>query len=161
MRVILMADIQRLGKVGDVVQVKEGYGRNFLIPQRLALKADPKNIKAMGHLKQMAQRKAQRQQREVQQLAEAVASVQLTFMRQVGEEGKLFGSVTNIDIQEELVKAGIQLERKQILLKEPIKTLGEHEVKVKIGPAQQVDLKVSVVSHEDSPLPAKPEAAEE
>lgn len=161
MRVILMADMQRLGKVGDLVSVKDGHGRNYLIPQGLALEADPKNVKAMEELKRMAERKAERKQTEARQLAETVAGQQLTFVRHTGEEGKLFGSVTNMDIQQELAKAGITLDRKQILLKDPIKSLGEHLVKVKVGPQEQVELKVTVVPHEEPSTSADPGAPEE
>jgi len=148
LRVILMADMQRLGKVGDLVSVKDGHGRNYLIPQGLA----------MEELKRMAERKAERKQTEARHLAETVAGQQLTFVRNTGEEGKLFGSVTNMDIQQELAKAGITLDRKQILLKDPIKSLGEHLVKVKVGPQEQVELKVTVVPHEEPSTSADPGA---
>lgn len=147
MQVILRADIQRLGKAGDLVTVKEGYARNFLIPQGLAVKADPKNVKALEHARQGIERQVQKQERETERLAQALESLSLTFIRQASEEGKLFGSVTNLDIQEELNKAGIGVERKKVILKEPIKSLGESQIAVKIG-QKEAWVKISVIKPE-------------
>jgi large subunit ribosomal protein L9 len=141
-----MTDVHRLGKAGDVVSVKKGYGRNFLIPQGLAVEADPKRIKALEHLKKLAAQRAENEQRRMEEEVEKLESVSLTFVRQTGEEGKLFGSVTNLDIQEELAKMGQDIERRKILLPDPIKSLGEYLVPIKLAGDRQANLKLSVVA---------------
>lgn len=146
MQVILMTDVQRLGKTGDVVSVKKGYGRNFLIPQGLAVEADPKRIKALEHLKKLAAQRAEKEQTQRQHELDGLEALSLTFVRQVSEEGKLFGSVTNLDIEEELANRGLKIERRKILLPDPIKSLGEYQVPVKLAGDRQANLKLSVVA---------------
>lgn len=144
MKVILMADVRRLGKAGEVVSVKDGFGRNFLIPQGLAMEADAKQVKALEHMKKVATKKAEREERELTRLEETLNALELRFSRQAGEGGKLFGSVTNLDVEAELEKAGLKVERKKIILPEPIKSLGDHLVTVKVGPERTASLKVVV-----------------
>ena len=146
MQVILMTNVQSLGKAGDVISVKKGYGRNFLIPQGLAVEAAPKRMKALEHLKKLATQQAEKEQRKLELEVEKLEAVSLTFVRQVGEEGKLFGSVTNLDIQEELAQMGLDIERRKIILPDPIKSLGEHLVMIKLAGDRQANLKLSVVA---------------
>ncbi|MEE8448810.1 MAG: 50S ribosomal protein L9 [Thermodesulfobacteriota bacterium] len=146
MQIILMTDVQRLGKTGDVVSVKKGYGRNFLIPQGLAVEADPKRIKALEHLKKLAAQRAEKEQTQIQHEVDRLETLSLTFVRQVSEEGKLFGSVTNLDIEEELANMGLEIERRKIILPDPIKSLGEYQVPVKLAGDRQANLKLSVVA---------------
>lgn len=145
MRLILLNDIGRLGKWGDVVDVKPGYGRNYLIPNKLALLYTQGNLHKFEHLKKMAEVRLGKTQKTALQLKERLESISLTFPAQAGEDGKLFGSVTNIDLQELLANEGIVLERKNIIL-EPIKELGVYSVKVLLQEGIEAIVKLWVVN---------------
>lgn len=146
MKVILREDVESLGKAGDVVKVADGYGRNYLIPRRLAVRADVRNLRALEHDRRVIESRAQKIRKGAQELGEKLASLSLTIPAQAGEEGKLFGAVTSRDIAEALAGAGISVDRKSVLLAEPIKQIGEYRVKVKVGTNIVPEVPVSVVA---------------
>ena len=145
MKVILLEEISSLGKVGDVVKVASGYGRNYLIPQKKALEATPKNIKVWEREKSLYEGKLDRAKREAEKLAEKLESLSCTISKQVGEEDKLFGSVTTMDVEESLKNEGFEIDRKRILLDAPIKKLGIYTIPVKLHSEVTANLKIWVV----------------
>ena len=132
MKVILREDVKDLGNMGTVIDVANGYGRNYLIPQNLAVEANPKNIKQLEHEKNIILAKAKKIRRSAEDAAEEVSKLSISIEAQSGEEDKLFGSVTAKDIAEEIAKQGIDVDKRKIILEEPIKRLGSYEVSVKI-----------------------------
>lgn len=162
MKVILLEDIDALGKMGDTVKVKDGYARNYLIPRNLALPATARNLKAQEHQLRDIERKRTKIVSDAQSLAEKIAGVSLTFTRKTGEKGRLFGSVTNMDIAEALGEKGLTVDRKDILLAEPIKSLGEFDVQVKLHHDVTPGIKITVLPEEgEIPEGAMEEAVEE
>ncbi len=143
MEVILREDVIELGSVGDVVKVKPGFARNYLLPRGLAVIADKRNIRVLEHQKRLAADKRERDRRHAQTLADRVNSMRVVIKARAGEEGKLFGSVTNLDIEKALSEQGQVIERRRIRLEEPIKSIGEHVVTVHL--AAGVNAKVTVV----------------
>lgn len=146
MEVILKEDIVNLGKMGDVVRVRDGYARNYLLPRGLVLMADKKNLKAFEHQRRVLAEQRERVVRQMQTLQEQLSGVSLTLSVRAGEEGKLFGSVTNIDVEKALKRKGFEVERRKIHLPEPIKALGDYEVPVRLAADVTATVKVSVVS---------------
>ena len=132
MKLILREDVENLGKGGDLVDVKPGYGRNFLLPRGLAVVANPKNVRELEHQKSVASAKAAKLKASAQAVAKRLAETPVVLKRKAGEQDKLFGSVTAIDIAEALAARGLQLDRRSIDLAEPIKTVGDFEVPVKL-----------------------------
>jgi large subunit ribosomal protein L9 len=132
MKLILREDVVNLGKGGDLVDVKPGYGRNFLLPRGLAVTANTKNIRELDHQKGVATAKAAKLKASAEAVAKRLAETPVVLKRKAGEQDKLFGSVTAIDIAEALAARGLQLDRRSIDLSEPIKTLGDFEVPVKL-----------------------------
>jgi len=132
MKLILREDVYNLGKGGELVEVKPGYGRNFLIPRGLAVLANPKNIREVEHQKSVAAAKAAKLKASAEAVARRLADTPVTFQRKVGEQDKLYGSVTAMDIAEALAARGVQIDRRAIDLSEPLKTIGDHEVGVKL-----------------------------
>ena len=132
MKVILREDVDTLGKGGELVEVRPGYGRNFLIPRGLAVLANAKNVRELDHQRKVAEAKAAKQKASAEAVAKRLADTPVTLKRKVGEQDKLYGSVTALDIAEALAARGVQLDRRAIDLGEPIKTLGEFEVPVKL-----------------------------
>lgn len=149
MEVILKEDIPNLGKMGEVVRVRDGYARNYLLPHRLVLIADKKNLKTFEHQKRIIADQSERALKEAQTLSGKMASVSLTIAVKAGEEGKLFGSVTNMDIEKALREKGFDVERRRIDLTEPIKSLGDFEVPIRLTADVTAIVKVSVVSEDD------------
>jgi large subunit ribosomal protein L9 len=145
MEVILTEDVPSLGKVGEVVKVREGYGRNYLLPNKKALVANSKNIKVLEVQKKMIEAKAAKNLASADVVAKRLGELVLTFEREVGEENRLFGSVTNKDIAEELAKQGVPVDRHLIHLEHPLKSVGDHEVEVKLHSQLKAVLKVTVV----------------
>src|SRR6185295_17690284 len=140
MQVILREEVENLGSIGDVVKVKPGFARNFLLPRGLAVEASTRNLREVEYQKRVIADKRLREQKTAGAVAEKLASVTLTFALRAGEDGKLFGSVTNQDVHRALEERGFTIERRRIQLAEPIKTLGEHQVAVHVGP----DVKANV-----------------
>ena len=132
MKLILREDVENLGRGGELVEVKPGYGRNFLLPRGLAVLANPKNVRELDHQKSVASAKAAKLKASAQAIAKRLAETPVTLKRKVGEQDKLYGSVTAIDIVEALAARGLQIDRRSIDLAEPLKTLGDFEVPVKL-----------------------------
>jgi large subunit ribosomal protein L9 len=145
MQVILLEDVSSLGKAGDLVKVSNGYGRNFLIPQKKAILATEKNIKSLEHQKRLVQHRMAKTKKDVQRLAQEIESLSCTFAKPVGESGKLFGSVTTMEIEAYLKENGIEVDRKKIHLEEPIKSVGMYTVPIKLHLDIVANLKVWVV----------------
>ncbi|MGC1403055.1 MAG: 50S ribosomal protein L9 [Thermodesulfobacteriota bacterium] len=145
MKVILKEDIATLGKAGDLVEVARGYGRNFLIPQGKALEATPHHQKQLEEQKRIILKRKAKDLEDAQNLAELFGTLTLELSRKVVEEGKIYGSVSTKDLMEKLAEKNISLDRKKILLKEPIRTLGDFEVPIKLDSEVTATLKVSVV----------------
>ncbi len=148
MNIILTENVEGLGKIGDLVKVKPGYARNYLVPQGLAVEANTRNVKELEHQKRQMERKMQRVLQAAQVLKARIEGVTITLAHRASEEGKLFGSVTSMEIEEKLAAAGIEIDRKKIQLDEPIRTLGEHKVPVKLQAGITADIKVAVVAAE-------------
>ncbi len=144
MEIILKETIDTLGQIGDVVTVKPGYARNYLLPQGLAVPATKANLALLAQQKAAIEARRQKQQQEAEALAAKLADATVVIEQRVGDEDRLFGSVTAADIAGKLAELGIEIDKKQILLDEPIKTLGEKEVTVKTGYQQTATLKVKV-----------------
>lgn len=132
MKVILREDVENLGRGGELVEVKAGFGRNFLLPRGLAVVANPENIREIEHQKAVASAKAAKMKASAEALAKRLSDTPLTLKRKAGEQDKLFGSVTAIDLAEALAQRGLAIDRRSIDLAEPIKTLGDFEVPVKL-----------------------------
>jgi|ERR1700687_813245 len=143
MEVILREDVPNLGTIGDIVKVKPGFARNYLLPRGLAAVADRRNIHALEHQKHVVADKREHDHRDAEAAAQKLSSVRLTIKARAGEEGKLFGSVTNLDIEKALTDQGFAVERRRIRLEEPIKSIGEHSVPIHLGVG--VDAHVIVV----------------
>jgi large subunit ribosomal protein L9 len=143
MEVILREDVQNLGTVGDIVKVRPGFARNYLLPRGLAVLADRRNIGVLEHQKRVVADKRERDRRQAETAAQKLSNVRLTLKARAGEEGKLFGSVTNLDIERALAELGFTIERRRIRLEEPIKSVGAHVVPVHLGVG--VDAQVTVV----------------
>lgn len=148
MQVILREDVDKLGKIGDTVKVRDGYARNYLIPMKKAIEATPKNLRALEHAKKMVADRLRRLKKEAATLADSIKGLSVTIKAKAGEEGKLFGSVTSMDIAEAVKARGLDIDKRKILLDEPIKRLGEYTVKVKLHPDVAADIAVTVVSEE-------------
>ncbi len=146
MKVILREDVESLGKAGDIVKVADGYGRNYLIPKRLAVQADVRNLRTLEHDRRVIEARAKKARKGAQELGDKLSSLSLTIPAKAGEEGKLFGAVTSRDIAEALAKAGAPVDRKSVLLPDPIKQIGEYRVKVKAGTDIVPEVPVSVVA---------------
>jgi large subunit ribosomal protein L9 len=146
MKVILTKDMDNLGKAGALVEVKPGYGRNYLLPRNLAVLATAKNIRQLDHAKAGILARAAKEKTNAEGMAKKLNAIELKFARKVGEQNKLFGSVTSKDIHEQLAAQGYQLDRKQVHLSEPLKELGTHEVEVKLHSEVSAKLKVTVAA---------------
>lgn len=149
MKVILLEDVDNIGSMGDTIEVKNGYARNFLIPRNLAIAATPRNLKTQGHLLQAIEVKKEQAVSDARSLAEKVAATSVSFTRKAGEKDRLFGSVTNMDIAVALAAEGITVDRRDILLEEPIKDLGEFEVSIRIHQDVSATVKVAVAKEEE------------
>ena len=145
MKVILKEDVSNLGKIGDMVAVADGYGRNYLLPRGLAIEASTRNVKILEHQKKVIRARIQKQKSGAEVLAKQLSAVSCTVAKKAGEEDKLFGSVTTKDIEEALKTEGFSIDRKQVLLEEPIKRLGVYPVTIKIHPEVTAEVKVWVV----------------
>lgn len=144
MKVILKADVKDLGRVGEVVSVKDGFARNYLMPKGLAVDASTKNVKQFEHDKRQILEMAKKVKAGAEGLAEKIAATGITIKAKAGEEDKLFGSVTAMDIAEALKAEGIEIDKKKISLEEPIKRLGEYKVAVKLHSNVAAEITVRV-----------------
>ncbi len=145
-QVILNEDLPNLGRTGDVVKVRAGYARNYLLPRKLAVEADQKNMRAFEHQKRIASRRREAERTDAMAIKARLEALEITIMARAGEEGKLFGSVTNIDIERAVREKGVDIERRKIVLPEPIKQLGDFTVPVKLDAEIEANLKVIVAA---------------
>lgn len=145
MKVILREDVENLGKIGDLVQVKPGYARNYLIPQEKASEATVRNIKVLEHQKKLVQDRVMKTIKSAEGLAQRIAAISVTLSQKVGENDRLFGSVTTMHIADALKEEGIEVDKKKILLEEPIKQLGVYSVPIKLHTDVTANLKVWIV----------------
>ena len=153
MKIILKQAVEKLGKVGETVSVKNGYARNYLIPHGFAVEASTANMNALEHVLKAEREKLQRAQDEAIDLSNRLAKVRCAFTRKAGENERLFGSVTTMDIADSLAAQGFDIDRRKIEIEEPIKALGDTNVPIKLHPDVTAMLKVTVE--------AEPEASEE
>ena len=148
MQIILTQDVQNLGKAGELVSVKPGYGRNYLIPSGMAVSATASNKNRLEHERALIEKRVLKEKANAQSIADRLNGMTLQFERNVGDDEKLFGSVSNRDIAEQLKKAGIDLDHRKIELEHPVKALGKYEVAVRLGAGVTAQLKFWVVSKE-------------
>ncbi|WP_461834054.1 50S ribosomal protein L9 [Desulfothermus sp.] len=149
MRVILRTDIEKLGKLGEVVDVKPGYARNYLLPKKLAMLATPSNLKIFEHEKKKLEEKLNAERFKAKELAEKLEKERIEIQVRVGEGDKLYGSVTSSNIVDELAKRGFEIDRKKVELDKPIRSLGEYQIPVKLYPGVVATLNVSVVRYQE------------
>jgi large subunit ribosomal protein L9 len=159
MKLILRADVDNLGSLGEVVTVKPGYGRNYLIPQGLAMIATAANLKGFELERKKLQAAADAQRADAQSMADKLAAAEVIIRVRVGDADRLYGSVTSAHIVDALTELGIELDRKKVLLSEPLRALGMYEIPVKLHPDVTSDLKVAVVAH--NWVPGQPITSEE
>ena len=145
MKVILRKDFVSLGQIGDIIEVKEGYARNFLIPRKIAYTAHPGNLKALEEEKQNLSRKSEQELQNAEILAAKLEKVSVTIPVQVGEEDRIFGSVTNQMISEALAEKEFEIDKRKIEIEEPIKTLGIYSVNIKLHKNINAKIKAWVV----------------
>jgi large subunit ribosomal protein L9 len=165
MEVILKEDVVNLGHRGDVIKVADGYGRNFLLPRKLALQATTANKAVIEQMKAAAARRSATEKVQAEELLTKLEPVVLAFTRKSGESGQLFGSVTSADIAAELATRGFEIDRRKISLNEPIKALGNHDVAVRLHREVTAHVKVKVigeaVAEEEAPAEKAAEAVAE
>jgi large subunit ribosomal protein L9 len=149
MRIILREDVLNLGKSGEVVSVKDGFGRNYLLPQGLAVLATERNVHQIEHHKKIIAVRTAKLQKDAQAIADRLSGVEVRITRQAGEGGKLFGSVSGRDIEEALGKQGVTINHKKMVVEQPIKHTGEYSIEVRLG--QGLTGKIKVVVAEQAP----------
>lgn len=143
MKVILCEDVDNVGEIGQTVKVSPGFARNFLLPRRLAVSADSASAHQIEHEMRIIRKREEKRRKELAEVAKGMSGLRVEFTAKVGEEGKLFGSVTNLHIAEKLAAQGHIVNRKKIILTEPIKTLGEHKVTIRLKTG--IEAKIVVV----------------
>ncbi len=148
MQIILQEDVEKLGNRGELLEVAEGYARNFLLPRKLGLEATAGNLKRLERMRAHFAKKEATEKDAAQRQGEQLAAVSLEFARKAGENDQLFGSVTSLDVAEALAGKGFEIDRKKIVLAEPIKVMGEYEVPVKLHREVIVNVKVAVKKEE-------------
>ena len=148
MDIILTENVKGLGTIGEVVNVKPGYGRNYLVPQGLAVEANDRNLNEMEHHKRQLTHKAEKLSKEAADIKARIEAIECSFVHKASEEGKLFGSVTSMEIAEALAAKGVEIDRRKIILDQPIKDLGEHEVEIKLNAGANATVKVVVLSED-------------
>ena len=158
MRIILQEDVEHVGNVGDIVTVADGYGRNFLIPRGLALPANERNVKVFAHQQRLTDHRKAKALIAAEEQARRIEAVTVTISKQAGENDRLYGSVTNLDIEDALRAEGVEIDRRRIQLPEPLKNLGVFEVPVKLHAGVVAKVKVFVVKKDEEPAEAEAEA---
>ena len=143
-QVILRDDVPHLGKIGEVVRVKPGYARNFLFPRGLAIEASGRNLRVLEHQKRVIGAKAERERKSADAVAKSLEGMKLSVKARAGEEGRLFGSVTNLDVERLLADKGFQIDRRRIALDEPIKQLGTFPIVVQVGRDTRATVELTV-----------------
>ena len=145
MKVILQKDIPNLGDAGDIKEVAEGFARNYLLPKKLVILANESSKKAIDHQMKLIKIKKDKRKKTSEQLAASMSNIEITIPAKVGEEGKLFGSITSMDIAKELKEKGFDIDKRKILLDSPIKSEGEFKVTIKLEEGLSATVKVIVV----------------
>jgi large subunit ribosomal protein L9 len=148
MQIILQEDVEKLGTRGQLVDVAEGYARNFLLPRKLGLEATPGNMKRLEKMRAVFAKKEATEKDSAQKLAELLSGVSLTLVRKAGENDQLFGSVTSGDVSEALAAQGYTIEKRKITLADPIKLVGEYEIPVKLHREVSASVKLAVKKEE-------------
>ncbi|MGB9698847.1 MAG: 50S ribosomal protein L9 [Thermodesulfobacteriota bacterium] len=146
MEVILLENVPALGKAGDIVQVAVGYGRNFLIPKKLAMEATPQNMRIWEQQRKIFLQKKGKELERAREEAQRIESISFTLRRTAGESEKLFGSVTSLDLQKALHEQGIVVDRKRILLPHPLKKLGSYSIPIKLHPEVTAQMNIQIVA---------------
>ncbi|SMB87714.1 LSU ribosomal protein L9P [Desulfonispora thiosulfatigenes DSM 11270] len=147
MKVILQADVKALGKKGEVIEAKEGYARNYLLPKGLAVEATTQNLKEVERLKKLKDQKEEKELAEANELAEKISNIKVVLKVKSGEGGRLFGAVTSKEIAEDILKNhNIKIDKRKIELKDNIKTLGTYNIKIKVHTKVTADLSVQVIA---------------
>jgi large subunit ribosomal protein L9 len=144
MKVILQKDIPNLGDAGDIKEVSDGYARNFLLPRKLVIVANDSSKRASEHQKKLIKIKKEKRKKSSEKLAAGLVGIEVKITVQVGEEGKLFGSVTAIDIARKLKEQGFDIDKRKIIIETPIKQEGEYAIKIKLDEGQTPEIKVIV-----------------
>lgn len=152
MKIILLENVEKVGRKGDILEVAPGFARNYLIPRKLAMEVTPGNLKSVEMQQKALKKKLEKERLSYQELINQLNQVTLTFVRKSSEKDVIFGSVSAADIQEELARQGIEIDRKKIMLEEPIKRLGTFSVPVKVYHEDRAEIKVVVVK-EEAPAP--------
>jgi large subunit ribosomal protein L9 len=145
MKVILKEDVKNIGSMGQIVDVADGFARNYLVPRGLAVDANVKNVKASEHAQKVIGEKARKIKNQAQDLSAKISAMRIVIKAKAGEEGKLFGSVTTMDIADQMKGEGFEIDKKKIVLEEPIKRLGTYSVTVRIHPEVTAQVGVEVV----------------
>jgi large subunit ribosomal protein L9 len=144
MNVILTENVKGLGNMGDVIKVKPGYARNFLLPNRLAVEASERNLTELDHHRRQLSRKAEKLSQEAAVIKNRIEALDIVLTHRAGDEGRLFGAVTSMEIEAALAAKGIEIDRRKILLDQPIKSLGSYEVEIKLNAGVSATLKLRV-----------------
>ncbi len=145
MKIILKTEISALGKVGDIINVKDGYAINYLIPKQLAMKADTSNIKAINHQKLMVEHIKKKLIKDTTDIKQKIENTEVTIEKQIGDQDKLFGAVTTQDISDTLQKNGLKIDKRKIELDTPIHSIGLYNIVIKLHPEVIANLKVKVI----------------
>ncbi len=145
MKVILQEEVANLGTTGEVVEVADGYGRNYLLPRSLAVLADERNTRRLDHQRRLAAARQSKVLAAAKELAAKISGTAVSIKRQAGAEDKIFGSVTNQDVQEALAAQGVEVDRRNIVLSEPIRNIGVFQVPVKVHRDVEASVKVYVI----------------
>jgi large subunit ribosomal protein L9 len=146
MKLIMLKEVDGVGEVGELVEVADGYGRNFLLPKGFAVAATARNKRQIEHEQRLREHRVARARQEAQTLAQQLQTVECHFSRKAGEEGKLFGSVTAMDLADKLKEAGYEVDRRRIQLDQPLKSLGNFTVPIRLQAAVSAEIKVSIVA---------------
>lgn len=154
MKVILREDVEHLGHMGDTVTVAAGYGRNYLLPRNLAVAADSASAKQVEHELRIIKRREERMHKELEGVKSTLDGVQIDVLAKAGEEGKLFGSITTLHIAEKLAEKGHEVDRRKIILAEPLRSLGEHEVVIRLTRGVEATIKVVISAQEEEAVPS-------
>ena len=160
MKVILQENVEGVGHLGDLLDVADGYARNYLFPRGKALEANPRNVKALEHTKRVMAEKAKKEKLEIEAYAKKISAVSLTMTPQVGKDDKLFGSVTAKDIAEGLAEKGFTVDRRRIQLGQPIKELGTFSVPIKLHHEVTANVSVTVAKNEEAESKREEEGAQ-
>jgi len=161
MKIILKENIENLGKRGDIIDVAPGYGRNYLIPKKLALQVTPSNLKMVKMEQKVLRKKLEQEVQSFQSVIDQLNQTSLSFERKAGDKDVIFGSVSTADIKEALEKQGIEVEKKRILLAEPIKRLGNYTIPIKVFHDERAEIKIEVKKEGAEEEDKKPAASEE